>query len=153
MSYDTPIKLTYNMPSAALGAGAVNTKFQGPPGKTGFVRDIRVEVTADMVGTTTVPEVAVGASAGSNEYARFRLGTTLILGYTAANTPFNAATLVQTAPGNTGGVPRTLTDFAAHIQLETLRLPKDTPFFISGVAGVGGAPAGTARYEIDIDWF
>lgn len=153
MSYDTPIKIQYSMPSAALGAGAVNTKFQGPAGKTGYVRDIRVEVTADMVGTTTVPEVAVGASAGANEYARFRLGTTAILGYLAANTPFNAGTLVASAPGNTGGVPRSLADFAGHIQLEKARIPADTPFFISGVAGVGGSPAGTARYEVDIDWF
>jgi purine nucleoside phosphorylase len=153
MSYDNPIKTVYTMPSAAIGAGAVNMKFQGPAGKTGYVRDIRVEVTADMVGTTTVPEVAVGASAGSSEYARFRLGTAVGAGYTAANSPFNAGTVVQNAPGNTGGVPRALADFPAHVQLETTRIPKDTPFFISGVAGVGGAPAGTARYEVEIEWF
>lgn len=153
MSYDNPIKLTYSMPSAAFGAGAVNTKFKGPPGKTGYVRDIRVEATADFVGTTTVPEVAVGASAGSAEYARLRLGTSATAGVTAANSPYNAASLVAAAPGNTGGVPRALADFAGHVQLETARLPADTAFFISGVAGVGGAPAGTGRYEVDIEWF
>lgn len=152
MSYDNPQREVYVIPSGAFGAGAINTKFIGPKGKTGIVRDIAVEITADMVGTTTVPEVAVGASAGSNEYSRFRLGTTAILGYTAANTPFRAKSLIA-GPANTGGVPPTLTDFAAHVLLETARIPADTAFFISGVAGVGGSPAGTGRYEVTIDWF
>lgn len=152
MSYDTPVRVTYAIPSSAFGATTLATKFLGPPGKSGFVRAISAEVTADMVGTTTVPEIDVGTASGDFTYARFRLGTTAILGYTAAGTPYNAETLVASAPGNTGGIPRALSDYPGHIALETVRLPKDTAFFITGTAGVG-APAGTARYEVVIDWF
>jgi hypothetical protein len=153
MSYDTPDRKVYNMPSGAFGATTAATTFQGPPGKVGYVRNIEVEVSADMVGTTTVPEIDVGNASGDTSYARFRLGTTATAGYAAANTPFNAGKLVASAPGNTGGVPRALNDYAGHIQLETARIPADTPFFITGKAGVGGTPAGTARYEVTIDWF
>lgn len=152
MSYDTPQKETYNIPSGAFGATTAATKFIGPKGKSGIVREIRVEITADMVGTTTVPEIAVGAASSGTDYARFRLGTTAILGYTAANTPFRARSLIS-GPANTGAVPPTLTDFAGHVLLETARLPADTAFFITGIAGVGGSPAGTARYEVEIEWF
>lgn len=152
MSYDNPQREVYVIPSGAFGATTAALKFLGPKGKTGIVRDIAVEISADMVGTTTVPEIAVGAASSGNDYARFRLGTTAILGYTAANTPFRAKSLIA-GPANTGGVPPTLTDFAGHVLLETARLPADTAFFITGIAGVGGTPAGTARYEVTIDWF
>lgn len=152
MSYDNPTKQTYVIPSSAFGATTVALSFLGPKGKTGFVRDIRVEPTADFVGTTSVPEVDVGTASGDATYARFRLGTTAILGYTAAGGPYNAANLVAAAPGNTGGVPRALNDYTGHIALETARLPADTIFFITTKLGVGGTPAGTARVEVDIEW-
>lgn len=151
-TYDVPVRRSYVIPSGAFGATTAATAFQGPAGRTGYVRDISVEVSADMVGTTTVPEVNVGTASGDSTYARFRLGTTAILGYLAANTPFVAGALIG-GPGNTGGVPRTLSDYAGHIQLETARIPANTPFFITGKAGVGGTPAGTARFEVEIDWF
>jgi hypothetical protein len=153
MSYDTPEKRVYEMASSAFGATTVATAFKGPPGKVGYVRNIEAEISADMVGTTTVPEIDVGTASGDATYARFRLGSTAIAGNTAAGTPYNAASLVASAPGNTGGVPRALNDYAGHIQLETVRLPADTPFFITGKAGVGGTPDGTGRYEVSIDWF
>lgn len=153
MSYDNAIKQTYVFPSSAFGATTAATTFKGPPGKAGFVRDIRVEPSADFVGTTTVPEVDVGNASGDVTNARFRLGSTAILGYTAAGGPLNAASLVASAPGNTGGVPRALNDYAGHIALETARLAADTAFVITLKAGTGGVPAGTARVEVDIDWF
>jgi hypothetical protein len=152
MSYDNPQREVYVIPSTAFGAANESLKFIGPAGKTGLVRDIMVEPTADMVGTTTGPEINDGASANASEYARFRLGTTAILGYTAAAGPRRAKSLVG-GPANTGGVPPTLADFASHVLLETARIPADTAFFISGTAGVGGTPAGTARREVIIDWF
>jgi hypothetical protein len=152
MSYDTPQREVYVIPSSAFGAATDSVKFVGPPGKTGLVRDIAVEVTASMVGTTTVPEVQVGTAQADFTYARFRLGTTLILGY-LTGVSVRARSLCATAQGVTGSFPPALNDFASHVALETVRLPADTPFFISGVLGVGGAPAGTARREVTIDWY
>ena len=153
MSYDNPQREVYVIPSSAFGAANEAVAFSPPPGKTGVVRDISCEITADMVGTTTVPEIRVGNAAQDFSSARWRLGTTLILGNTAAATPYRATKLTQNAPGRTGGAPPTLNDFASHVALETARLPADTTFFISGTAGVGGTPAGTARREVIIDWF
>lgn len=152
MSYDTPQREVYIIPSSAFGAANEAVAFMGPPGKTGIVRDITAEITADMVGTTTVPEIRVGNAAQDFSFARWRLGTTAILGNTAAGTPYRAKSLIA-GPGNTGGVPPVLSDYAGHVALETARLPANTAFFVSGTAGVGGSPAGTARREIIIDWF
>lgn len=152
MPYDNPQREVYVIPSSAFGAANENVAFKGPAGKVGLVRDIAVEITADMVGTTTVPEIRVGSSAQANDYARYRLGTTAIAGNTAAGTPYRAKSLVA-GPANTGGVPPVLNDFAGHVALETARIPADATFFISGTVGVGGVPAGTARREITIDWF
>lgn len=153
MSYDNPSRReTYVFPSSAFGATTESRKILGPKGKKGTVRDIRTYITADMVGTTTVPEIDVGATAGSFEYARHRLGTTAILGNTAAGTPYRASALCATAQGNTGGIPPALSDFAGHVALETAKIPADTVFFITRTAGVGGVPAGTGITEVDIDW-
>lgn len=153
MSYDNPSKReTYVFPSSAFGATTENRKILSPSGKKGTVRDIRTYVTADMVGTTTVPEINVGATAGSSEYARHRLGTTAILGNTAAGTPYRARALALGAAGFTGGSAPSLTDFAGHVLLEIAKIPADTVFFITRTAGVGGTPAGTGITEVDIDW-
>jgi hypothetical protein len=152
MSYDTPQTEVYYLPSAAYGATTASKTIKGPRGKTGLVRDIVVLLSADAVGTTTVPEVTVGSAAGLVEYARFRLGTTAILGYLAAATPFRAKALIE-AGVFAGGAAPALSDYAGHIALETARLPADTAVVISGKAGVGGAPAGTFEAYVRIDWF
>lgn len=148
MSYDqVGVRERYTMPSGTYGATGVQVKIIGPAGKKGIVRDILFIPTADCVGTTTVPEVAVGATAGSAEYARFRLGTAIGTGYTAAQGPRRARSLVTGNP-----TPPVLSDFAAHVQLETALIPADTAIFLSGVAGTGGSPAGTFAAYVDIDW-
>jgi hypothetical protein len=153
MSYDNPSKReTYVFPSSAFGATTESRKILGPKGKKGTVRDIRTYITADMVGTTTVPEINVGASAGSSEYARHRLGTTAILGNTAAGTPYRARALCAAAQNNPGSAAPSLTDFAGHVLLEIAKIPADTVVFITRTAGVGGTPAGTGITEVDIDW-
>lgn len=153
MSYDQPSKReTYIFPSSAFGATTENRKILGPKGKKGTVRDIRTYITADMVGTTTVPEINVGATAGASEYARHRLGTTAILGNTAAGTPYRAKALCEGAAGFAGGSAPSLTDFAGHVLLEIAKIPADVVFFITRTAGVGGTPAGTGITEVDIDW-
>src|SRR5882724_8521570 len=148
MSYDVPAaRETYVFPSSAFGATTENRKFIGPKGKKGTVRDIRTYITADMVGTTTVPEINVGSAASDAgavvaEYARHRLGTTAILGNTGTATPttYRASALALGAPGYTGGSPPSLTDFAGHVLLEIAKIPKDTAFFICRIKGAGGTP-------------
>lgn len=151
MSYDKPWKSeVYYMPSSAYGSAASQVKIKSPKGKTGIVKDIVVLLTADAVGTTTVPELNVGATAGSSEYARFRLGTSATVGYLAANTPFRARALVEAGQGYYG-TQVTLSDYAGHIALETAKIPADTVIFLSGVIGVG-TPAGTYSAYVHIDW-
>lgn len=157
MSYDNPKTETYFFPSSAFGATTESRKILGPKGKKGLVRDIRTYLTADCVGTTTVPEINVGSAASvvgtlKTEYARHRLGTTAILGNTAAGTPYRARALTENAAGRTGGSPPALNDFTGHVALETAYIPADTAFFITRVAGSGGSPAGTGITEVDIDW-
>lgn len=158
MSYDNPQKETYVFPSSAFGATTESRKMLGPKGKKGIVRDIRTYLTADAVGTTTVPEINVGTAASDAgaikaEYARHRLGTSAILGNTAADTPYRARALCAAAQGNTGGKPPTLSDFPNHVELETKEIPADTPFYISRIKGAGGVPAGTGITEVEIDWY
>lgn len=150
-TYDNPQREVYYLPSSAYGATTASKTIKGPKGKKGLVRDIVVLATADMVGTTTVPEVTVGEAAGETDYARFRLGTTAIAGYDSDNSPFRARALAE--PKGAGGSPPVLDDFAGHVALETASIPADTNFVISGVAGVGGTPAGTFEAYVHVDWF
>ena len=148
MSYDQAngfVTEYVTIPSSAFGAATSNHGVKGPKGKRGIVRDIIVDLTAAAVGTTTVPEVKVGASNGANEYARFRLGTSATAGYAAET--YRARALVTGNP-----VPPTLSDFAGHVALETADIPADTRAVISLTAGVGGTPAGTGRVTVIIDW-
>ena len=145
---DEPIREVYESATGAFGATTASKSYIGPKGRKGIVRDLEVFLTADAVGTTTVPEVTVGATAGAVEYARFRLGTAAGTGYTAASTPKRARALVAGNP-----TPPVLSDFAGHVALETLAIPADTAFVISGKQGVGGTPAGTGYHRVTVDWF
>jgi hypothetical protein len=147
--YNDPITEEYFIPSAAFGATLDTTRIVGPKGRKGYVRDIMVDITATMVGTTSVPEIAVGAASGTAEYARFRLGTTAIAGY-AATAVFRASQV----GGNTlvDGSP-VFEDYVGHVKMGTAPIPADTQVFISRVAGVGGTPAGTGTTRVIIDWF
>jgi hypothetical protein len=151
-TYDKPQTEVYYIPSFAFGNSTATKTLKGPKGKKGVVRDIIMIPSADMVGTTTVPELDVGSASGLVEYARFRLGSTAILGYTAAAGIQRAAALVS-GPANTGGIPPVQNDFAGHVALETSSIPADTAFVVTSKAGVGGAPAGTAEFYVQIDWF
>lgn len=157
MSYDTPQKEVYVFPSSAFGATTESRQMKGPKGKKGLVRDIRTYLTADCVGTTTVPEINVGSAASDAgavvaEYARHRLGTSAVAGNTAAGGPYRARAAVLSGK-YTAGVPLALSDFTDHIKLETAYIPADTAFYISRIKGAGGVPAGTGITEIEIDWF
>lgn len=148
-TYDKPQTEVYIQPSSAFGATTETQTYVGPKGKKGIVREIDIDITADMVGTTTVPEIDVGTASGDVSYARFRLGTAAGAGYTVAQGPARRAT--QT--GITGNPPPVNNDFAGHVALETAFIPADTAFVVTRKAGVGGTPAGTGRSRITIDWF
>ena len=166
-TYDNPQRERYSIAAFAFGGATANRQFQGPPGKKGLVRDILAAITTAMVGTTTVPEIRVGSAASDSSFARFRLGTTLTAGYAAGEQ--RARSLCVAAQGNTGGKPAQLSDFASHVFLEGNNganaeatpgtsltytfIPADTLFFVTGVAGTVGAPAGTADVAVDVDWF
>jgi hypothetical protein len=166
-TYDQPHRERYTIPAWAFGGGTLSKVLRGPPGKKGLVRDILTTVTTAMVGTTTVPEIRVGSAASDNSNARFRLGTSATAGYGTGE--FRARSLTETAQGRTGSKARQLEDFTGHVALEgndgsgTVAnaadangfafLAADTDFYITGVAGTGGAPAGTADVYVDVDWF
>lgn len=148
VSYDNPIRERRSYMAQAFGAEAGTKTFTilGPKGRRGLVRDIEVEITTAMVGTTSVPEIDVGTESGDTSYARFRLGSAAGAGY---------GTGVKRARSLTKGdgeVPK-LTDFAGHVELETALLPPDTPVVITLKEGVDGVEAGTASVHVDIDWF
>lgn len=132
----------------------------GPKGKKGLVRDIWIHITEAMVGTTTVPEILVEASASTpgsvvGTYARFRLGTAAGTGYGTTPAVRRASALVDsynevdaaTLPGKQS------TDFTGHVQLEKTYLPADTAFLVTLLAGAGGTPAGAGQVGVEIDWF
>ena len=131
----------------------VSYTLKGPKGRKGLVRDIQIHITEDMVGTTTVPEILVEAVASAlgavvGTYARFRLGTTAILGYLASSTPRRARNLVV---GN--GAQQTWEDFSGHVKLETAFIPDDTAYIITLLAGSGGSETGAGQVFVHIDWF
>jgi len=147
-NYDLPVVEQYKFAAQAFGNATKTFNIIGPKGKKGLVRDILVDITADMVGTTAVPEVDVGTGSGDTAYAQYRLGSAAGSGYTAASTPRRAS-----QEAITGNAPRTLSDFSGHVALEKAAIPKDTAAVITLKAGTGGAPAGTADVTVTVHWF
>lgn len=125
---------------ATFGSTTVVHFIMGPKGKVGLLRDVFVEVTTSLVGTTTVPEVMVGISSGDATFGRYRLGTAIGTGYGVG--PHRAS-----AEAISGNPPRTLADFAAHVVLD------GGPLTSQGVAGgsfgtlvpAGRIPAGPLK--------
>jgi hypothetical protein len=167
MSYESADLQTYVFNDATFGATTVTHRIIGPRGKVGFVRDIEVDVTTSLVGTTSVPEIQIGTASADATYCRFRLGTTTIAGYTAS-IAYKASQIV----GGTGnGPPRVATDFTSHVVLDggplgtsgsagggswttvnpAGRIPKDTAATITCLAGVGAA-AGGGTIRVTIQW-
>ncbi len=123
MGYDvSDVELYQWAESSTWAATSVTHYIIGPRGKVGFVRDLLVEITTSMVGTTSVPELQVGLSAGDTTYGRYRLGTATATGYAAG--PVRAST-----EGWTGNPPRTLADFSGHVVLD------GGPLSSKGIAG------------------
>src|SRR5260370_4499652 len=124
--YANPQVEVLTLPSSAFGATTATFNYIGPKGREGHVEDIVVDITANMVGTTTVPEVDVGTTSGDVSYARYRLGSAAGTGYTAAATPKRAQQEAWT-----GNPPIVLNDYAGHVALNTARIPKHTALAIA----------------------
>lgn len=112
MAYDKSDIEEWSYTDATFGGTSVVHYVIGPKGKVGFVRDIIVDVTTSLVGTTTVPEIDVGISSGDATFGRYRLGSTAILGYGVG--PHRASC----DPGITGNPPRTAADYTGHVVLD-----------------------------------
>lgn len=123
MAYDqADIELWQWAEDQTFGATGVTHQILGPKGKAGFVRDIMVDVTTSLVGTTTVPEIQVGISSGDFTFGRYRLGTSASAGY---GTGMHRAGMEPW----TANPPRTLADYTGHVVLD------GGPFTSGGIAG------------------
>lgn len=123
MSYDNPEIQEYQWAEdTTFGGTTVTHNIIGPKGKVGYVRDLAVEVTTSLVGTTTVPELLVGISSGDSTFGRYRLGTTASAGY-------NVGVHRASTEPITGNPPRTLGDFSGHVVLD------GGPLTSAGIAG------------------
>jgi len=123
MAYDVSDVEFWQWPeSTTFGSTSITRYIVGPRGKVGFVRDIEVEITTSMVGTTTVPEIQIGISSGDFTYSRYRLGTATSTGYNTG--PYRAS-----AEMIVGNPPRAATDFTSHVVLD------GGPLTSKGVAG------------------
>lgn len=123
MSYDISDVEMYEFAEVAgFGGSTKSFTIVGPRGKVGFLRDMMINVTTSMVGTTTVPEMQVGISAGDFTYGRYRLGTAIGTGY-------NAGVYRASAEAITGNPPRLLSDYSGHVVLD------GGPLTSKGIAG------------------
>jgi hypothetical protein len=112
LSYELSDNEFYSWPEATTWAATSVVRYiAGPRGKVGLVRDLIVEVTTSMVGTTTVPELQLGISSGDFTYGRFRLGTATATGYNTGVWRASQQLIV-------GNPPRTFADFAGHVVLD-----------------------------------
>ncbi len=126
MSYETSDIRDYQWgQDATFGATTVTHYIVGPKGKVGFVRDISVDVTTSLVGTTTVPEIDVGISSGDFTFGRYRLGTAA----SGANAAYAVGPHSASQEAITGNPPRALADYAGHVVLD------GGPLTSSGIAG------------------
>lgn len=91
---------------ATFGATTVTHEIVGPRGKVGLVRDLSVDITTSIVGTTFVPEICVGLSSGDITFGRYCLGTTASTAYTLLGMRTASDELITTMP------PRSLSDYA-----------------------------------------
>ena len=142
MAYEvSDVELYQYQEFSTWAATSVTRYIIGPRGKVGFVRDLMVDITTSMVGTTSVPELQVGISAGDTTYGRYRLGTATATGYGIG--PVRAS-----CEAWTGNPPRTLADFAGHVVLD------GGPLSSKGIAGGSyGTVVPAGRIPANGAWF
>jgi hypothetical protein len=140
MSYDqvaSVFRETYEFGhDQTFGATAVLHYITGPRGCVGFVRDVQVDVTTSLVGTTTVPEIDVGISSGDATFGRYRLGTAA----SGANAAYGTGPHRASSEAIPGNPPRSATDFAGHVVLDGG--PLSTAGSIAGGSATSQNPIG-----------
>lgn len=114
MAYENADMEEYTYIDATFGGTAVTHQIIGPRGKVGFVRDMSVDVSTSLVGTTTVPEIDVGISSGDATYGRYRLG----IAASGANQAYTVGMHRASEEAWTGNPPRTFADYAGHVVLD-----------------------------------
>lgn len=98
----------------SISSANVTHQIIGPKGCVGFVRDVLVDVTTSIVGTTSVPEIVLGISSGDATFGRYRLGYTASLGYGVGMHRAGAEQLVV----NTNNAGRQFADITGHVVLD-----------------------------------
>lgn len=127
MSYSNPLyPVTYSF-TVNHASGNVTKTIKAPPGvETGAIRFVHAAATVAFTAVTTPGAVQAGISGQLTKYLNMPLGTL------AANA--------------------SLSSTKAQIIQERINVA-DGDLLITFVAPTGGTPAGTADYEIHIDWF
>jgi hypothetical protein len=146
LHYPVPQTEVINLVNQNFGNSTLTFNYIGPFGREGHVEDIIADITAAMVGTSTVPEIDVGTASGDTTYAQYRLGT-------AAGTGYGTGIKRASQEAWTGNPPIALSDFSGHMAMNKARIPKNTAFVITLKAGTGGSPAGVANVYVVIKWF
>lgn len=134
MSYDTPVRVSYNLGNVAGGVdfGAGNSAYaiKPPAGKkVGNVVDIHLSVNETFTQVTTPGYVRLGTAADADKYAELNCGAAAIT---------DAYNLDDAGSIN------------ARIDLEADGI---TQVEVACIAPTGGTPAGIANVTVVIDWF
>lgn len=138
MPYQDPQRVTLSYNAVNIGAGNSTRVFRTPKGKRGSVSLVMAGVTTSFVGTATPGKVQVGDGVTANKYADLAIGAAGA--GTAAAHAVTASDYGSGLLGRQPGVP-------------ALFLEPDTEYTITFVAPVGGAPAGVADVQVQIDFF
>lgn len=137
MSYESPVRETYNWNALAFGGGTLTRKFKGPKGRKGRVIKVDAHATTSFVGTSTPGIVKVGIAGTLTKFA------TLNMGSAGAGTAAGSGVVANDyASGLVGLVP------GAH-----LLIAADEEVVVTGEAATGGAPAGAADIRVLVEWF
>lgn len=130
MSYDSPLRISYNFPAASFTAPVVRT-LRGPAGKRGRIVEVSINATTAFVGTTTPAKLQIGDGTTVNKYADISMGTA------AVPTPINSTVLMSDKSSNNKQVDP--------------GIPDSGNIVITPVIGVG-TPAGVADIVVVVEY-
>lgn len=134
MSYDLPVRVSYNLGNVAggvdFGAGDSAYAIKPPPGKScGNLVDIHLSVNETFTQVTTPAYVRLGDGSDADRYGQLNCG---------------AAAVTNAYNMDDGGTFGSMIDLVAH---------SITQVEVTCVAPTGGTPAGIANVTIVVDWF
>lgn len=133
MSYDAPLRITYNINAADLHTADITKKIRGPSGKRGRLVDVLGTITTTCAGASTTPVVKVGKSGTLAESFQLDLST-------------GAAGTAIVGSANAGAIKRDTSNFQPI-------MAADTDVHITLVAATGSGAAGVADLMFVLEWF